>query len=521
MPEAPRQKAARQHLLLLLSGLLVVPAVVLVAALVGSESSSGVSSSPGASELLGLRGLDIGGQPPAWPDVVAGIKPFALAQGGGEGSKRVALRNVLSRLAQKLKQSASVQHLSTPSDKVALTMYMESECPACRRFSTTIVKQILEAPGVGEIVDFRAVPWGWGKVVEAPTAQQLKANPEAFNVLNRSAQLLPILSRLGARDAETPPLHFECQHGEGECTGNALEACLQDVAPNHERFFPVMDCIESRTCAEGMKPPMCLGQPKDVADQCMQEYGRGIDVSELNGCFTSSRVQELMLMNDMQTMEANPQWVPWFQLDGRNLVPESEILAPGANDTKLFRQQFLLGKRICDLYVAKTGKPAPSGCSSFWQTEAEVPRDPFASFPQTNFSSLIAQEARKRATMVHQPTAEHIQNESAGKASSVSTAAAARGTAGSLTAKLQDAAARVAAMHAKVSLKTKPLHDARQQKYRSFMAYQKQFLSADALTAEALQDARIDSDHVKAFAESEGESDASARSWKPPGTKFV
>ena len=69
--------------------------------------------------------------------------------------------------------------------------------------------------GVGEIVDFRAVPWGWGKVVEAPTAQQLKANPEAFNVLNRSAQLLPILSRLGARDAETPPLHFECQHGEG------------------------------------------------------------------------------------------------------------------------------------------------------------------------------------------------------------------------------------------------------------------------------------------------------------------
>lgn len=122
--------------------------------------------------------------------------------------------------------------------------------------------------------------------------------------------------------------------------------------------------------------------------------------------------------------------------------------------------------------------------------------------------------------MVHQPTAEHIQNEAARKASSVSTAAA-RGTAGSLTAKLQDAAARVAAMHAKVSFKTKPLHDARHQKYRSFMAYQKQFLSADALTAEALQDARIDSDHVKAFAESEGESDASARSWKPPGTKFV
>ena len=51
--------------------------------------------------------------------------------------------------------------------------------------------------------------------------------------------------------------------------------------------------------------------------------------------------------------------------------------------------------------------------------------------------------------------------------------------------------------------------------YRDLLA------AADALTAEALQDARIDSDHVKAFAESEGESDASARSWKPPGTKFV
>ena len=40
--------------------------------------------------------------------------------------------------------------------------------------------------------------------------------------------------------------------------------------------------------------------------------------------------------------------------------------------------------------MAKTGNPAPAGCASFPQSEAEIPENPFAKFKETNFTSLIA-----------------------------------------------------------------------------------------------------------------------------------
>ena len=103
-----------------------------------------------------------------------------------------------------------------------------------------------------------------------------------------------------------------------------------------------MDCLESRTCAEGMEPPSCVGQPVDVIAGCFNEYGKGISLEALNMCYDGQRVQELMILNDMQTMKAKPEWVPWFQLDGQSLVN----VVPGGNDTAAFRQQFLMGKKV-------------------------------------------------------------------------------------------------------------------------------------------------------------------------------
>ena len=65
---------------------------------------------------------------------------------------------------------------------------------------------------------------------------------------------------------------------------------------------------------------MCVGQPTEILAGCMQEFGAGVDSQALNNCYNSPRVQELMIMNDLETMKAKPQWVPWFQLDSKNLV---------------------------------------------------------------------------------------------------------------------------------------------------------------------------------------------------------
>jgi protein-disulfide isomerase len=77
-------------------------------------------------------------------------------------------------------------------DKVLVKMYMESKCPACRKFSTTYVKEILNAKGVSDIVDFEFISWGWGVVEAAPTEKQIEINPKASfadNVLNHSQQV--------------------------------------------------------------------------------------------------------------------------------------------------------------------------------------------------------------------------------------------------------------------------------------------------------------------------------------------
>ena len=118
-----------------------------------------------------------------------------------------------------------------PDNKVVLKMYMESECPACRKFSTTYVKEILNAQGVGDVVDFKIVPWGWGVIQESPTEKQLELNPKtdySDNVLNHTAQLLPVLRSMENPTAAVPSLLFQCQHGFSE-----VRYCFLLFHPTH------------------------------------------------------------------------------------------------------------------------------------------------------------------------------------------------------------------------------------------------------------------------------------------------
>jgi len=142
--------------------------------------------------------------------------------------------------------------------KVHVTIYMESQCPAFRKYTTTYLKQVLQE--VGDIVHLRVVPFG--------NADATSATDEAVKY-NTTALLKPLLEQLESPWSDpthAPKLKFKCQHGSDECMGNAWESCLMEVAPHHEDFFPVFDCVESRGCAAGMKPPDCVDYPAFVAD---------------------------------------------------------------------------------------------------------------------------------------------------------------------------------------------------------------------------------------------------------------
>ena len=331
---------------------------------------------------------------PAQAQTAAQGKPTARKTSSGimAAAKRTVATNMLQEAAAPAEPAA--KGADQKPEKILLKMYMESECPACRKFSTTYLKEILNAQGMGDIVDFKIVPWGWGVIESAPTEKQLELNPKADysdNVLNETSKLMPILTAIQNRNARVPSLMFQCQHGFRECEGNAYESCLQAVAPRYEDFFPVFDCVEARSCAENIKPPDCVDSPGNVMQGCLSEFGKRINTPELLSCYHGDRMRELLVMNNIATIEAKPQWVPWFTLDGVDLVKDPD----NKNATVSFREQFLLGKAICDLYVKKTGEDAPPGCKTFPQDDEAVGVDPWARFPKLNFTEFIEKQNRE------------------------------------------------------------------------------------------------------------------------------
>ena len=66
---------------------------------------------------------------------------------------------------------------------------------------------------------------------------------------------------------------YKCQHGEEECKGNFIEACILDATNyNPEYFLPVIDCMESADDTINAAPE-CLelfipNLPYKIIDEC-------------------------------------------------------------------------------------------------------------------------------------------------------------------------------------------------------------------------------------------------------------
>uniref|UniRef100_A0A673WYV5 Gamma-interferon-inducible lysosomal thiol reductase n=1 Tax=Salmo trutta TaxID=8032 RepID=A0A673WYV5_SALTR len=105
---------------------------------------------------------------------------------------------------QGLELNATRPNLAVP--RVEVTLYYESLCPGCRAFLT---QQLFPTWAMlHDIMDVKLVPYG-------------------------NAQELP--------SGNSP---FTCQHGEPECHGNMIEACILHSVCRYSAF-PVIYCMES------------------------------------------------------------------------------------------------------------------------------------------------------------------------------------------------------------------------------------------------------------------------------------
>ena len=166
---AQREKARWLPLGLLL---LLVPAVVLLA----GDNRGGAPAAPG--ELLAAAGARA-----AAVERRGSMARYHLQDVSADG-RAALLHSARTQLAEEVPVVPPPGERPETNEKVHVSMYMESRCPGCRHWSTTVLKEVLAAPGMADIVDFHAIAWGWGAVVEAPTAAQMARNETAGNKVN-------------------------------------------------------------------------------------------------------------------------------------------------------------------------------------------------------------------------------------------------------------------------------------------------------------------------------------------------
>ncbi|XP_041659823.1 gamma-interferon-inducible lysosomal thiol reductase [Cheilinus undulatus] len=181
--------------------------------------------------------------------------------------------------------------------KVEVALYYESLCPGCRLFLTEMLFPTWLL--LNDIMSVTLVPYG---------------NAE-----------------------ETFDGHkyiYECQHGEEECLGNFIEACLLNMT---KAALPIIFCMESST---------------DViksAQSCIGLYSPQLKWDTVMGCVKGDLGNQLMHQNALKTKALNPphNYVPWVTINGVH----TEDLEEKAT-TSLFNL-------VCSMY--KGPKPAACG----------------------------------------------------------------------------------------------------------------------------------------------------------------
>ena len=76
---------------------------------------------------------------------------------------------------------------------------------------------------------------------------------------------------------------FHCQHGEKECIGNLIEACILDITNyNSAYYFPIIKCMES------------ADDPVKAAPKCLEIYISDIPIpySLIDKCAKVRNIEE-------------------------------------------------------------------------------------------------------------------------------------------------------------------------------------------------------------------------------------
>ena len=78
---------------------------------------------------------------------------------------------------------------------------------------------------------------------------------------------------------------FHCQHGEKECIGNLIEACILDITNyNSAYYFPILECMES------------ADDPVKAAPKCLEIYISDLPFNLIDKCAKVRNLHDIYLL---------------------------------------------------------------------------------------------------------------------------------------------------------------------------------------------------------------------------------
>ena len=180
----------------------------------------------------------------------------------------------------------------------------------CKYYTKTVLGALMEKPDFVSMVDFTLYPYGNGKL----TGDSI-----------------------------------QCQHGEKECEGNTILACMQEEYPitsDSTGFVPAFVCMEEEN-----------GVPKDDFKKCA--FTHNLDFDTVMTCANGPKGKALALAAARNTEALNPphEYAPWLTLNG----------APMRDDA------YDLQKNVCAAY--DSGDQAVSGLCSVASLKAIGKKD--------------------------------------------------------------------------------------------------------------------------------------------------
>jgi len=169
------------------------------------------------------------------------------------------------------------------ADPVQLQLFFESECPFCQQFITGSLQEAWgHGPEFQKVCNFTLYPFG--------NAKETKGDGNSYT--------------------------YTCQHGERECQGNLVEACVWGLSGNNATFYmPFMFEFEGLLSKDKNTDVMKLAEQAGAAVKWDDQT-----VSDLGDCYSKPEGNRFQHQVAELTAALDPphQYVPWLVLNGEH-----------------------------------------------------------------------------------------------------------------------------------------------------------------------------------------------------------